>query len=1181
MRCGIDEYIDKLTKELSKRGSSPAATTLLKQINKIDKRTVDINGVKIEYYSVSDGGIQNLAVNTSEGIFLQKDITAAKALEYLNQESVDLKLQNVLEVKKQADDKLYTEYNVRLEDLLNTMDNNQIRKFLLLHEHRHNVQVAKRSTRQEFLKEYKEDPVKFEYDANKFALMQLNVILKDTKDKSKEVINKKSTEVVVKPKISNKPKINISSNSKGLAGALTNPTTLSKRKGNIQNEYPVNYNGVEYDSVESAYQANKVNESVTKPGKAESKNYKLMVTLITEKLKRFPKLVQAIDKEGGLDYLNSAIHQPTSKNTVWETNGQDWFMSALKEAYKETKNSTNLAIVGLGSSIAKNPDIEYLVDQLNWAKQEIEVPASPEYKFMIQGIIERAEEGLTKTDGLPEFVKQFKKDIMDVSAKRLEVLTEYLDSTTGMKTYQMKPKIENGVTTVTSTITDPVYDAMVTSAYAFIGEVKDSSNSPFDSYANTIEDKLTDNIKDTYHKGILYVYDDSISSNESYVTMLVREDEFVGKPLADRFKTAIESSHDNGNTFIINGVKNDKELTKYLDKIGATYKEYNETTKEESEKAESKVEELVKSFFTKELRTKLLGNLSRVYELVNKPYRKQMEDANDEDWAMYNDANNAIASAFTKVGIDFNKNSTVTSGRVLKAFEPYVGVDSNLKYEIFPGVYANDEQKVAIDKLEEFLKSDKPSMLLKGRGGVGKTSIISKVLDNMGIEPEYVHYSTPSNKATKVLKAMNQRAGNKGKQGSDSEFLTVAQVLSYELRNGVLIKKTDKNGMVVPPRSLGNRFTTRAKVIVVDEASMLPTNLYEELQKLIDKNKDIKVIYMGDNVQLPPINEGSHVAKVFREHTESNRVSLTKRMRQKEDSPILPITDVLAGAVESRVELDGTLKNVSEHTGIEFSGVVGGGVEYTSKQPALLNFIEELKNNPDSTRWIMYNNNDHAEGNRLTSLVRNRLFGKDAEKEYVVNEQLYVGGPYGEDGDLNTGDEVTVLRVVKENSDESILYTMWDPSISKFVSKRVTLPVAVLEVKDNISGEVYEVFATTKKAKAAISRMPKPDQFGVNKMLLQSSPAYVLTSHKAQGSTYKNVYADIGNIFKYPNNIKVENLQSAYVATSRASEKLVMVDVPSAFISKNDKTEAKQEVDIITPNEAFRDNVNKKIECKE
>ena len=139
-----------------------------------------------------------------------------------------------------------------------------------------------------------------------------------------------------------KSPINISSNSKGLAGALTNPTELSKRKGNISKDYPITHNGVEYISVEEAFQKNKVDETVTKPSKDKSSNYKLMVKLITNKLLAYPELVKGIDKEGGMDYLNKVVHQPTNKNSVWETGGQNWFMDALKEAYVDTKNKTEL-----------------------------------------------------------------------------------------------------------------------------------------------------------------------------------------------------------------------------------------------------------------------------------------------------------------------------------------------------------------------------------------------------------------------------------------------------------------------------------------------------------------------------------------------------------------------------------------------------------------------------------------------------------------------------------------------------------------------------------------------------------------------------------------------------------------------------------------------------------------------
>ena len=128
-------------------------------------------------------------------------------------------------------------------------------------------------------------------------------------------------------------KINISSGTKGLPGALTNHTVLSKKKGSIESDYPIEFNGTKYDSVESAYQGNKVDESKTKPAKVDSQNYKLMVGLIGAKFANHPRLVSAVTKLGGLKYLENAVHQPTNKNTVWETGGQDWFMSAMKEAY--------------------------------------------------------------------------------------------------------------------------------------------------------------------------------------------------------------------------------------------------------------------------------------------------------------------------------------------------------------------------------------------------------------------------------------------------------------------------------------------------------------------------------------------------------------------------------------------------------------------------------------------------------------------------------------------------------------------------------------------------------------------------------------------------------------------------------------------------------------------------------
>lgn len=130
----------------------------------------------------------------------------------------------------------------------------------------------------------------------------------------------------------------ISSNSKGLAGALTNPTEIAKRKGNIDKSYPITFGGVLYKDVEEAYQRLKdKTEARKKPNKENSRNYRLMVDLISTKLNQFPELTEAIKEQGGSQWIMDSTHQPTNKNTVWETDGKNWFIEALNDAFQGVK----------------------------------------------------------------------------------------------------------------------------------------------------------------------------------------------------------------------------------------------------------------------------------------------------------------------------------------------------------------------------------------------------------------------------------------------------------------------------------------------------------------------------------------------------------------------------------------------------------------------------------------------------------------------------------------------------------------------------------------------------------------------------------------------------------------------------------------------------------------------------
>ena len=151
-----------------------------------------------------------------------------------------------------------------------------------------------------------------------------NVISIPVKDRNGNDIKDESS--VVK----NIQGIDISSNTKGLGGALTNPTSLAKNKRKITREYPVELQGKIYKDAETAYQALK--ETATKD-EGPNSTYNLMVQIIKAKLEQHPVLTEKITEQGGTQFILKSTHQPTTKNTVWETGGKNWFIKALNEAY--------------------------------------------------------------------------------------------------------------------------------------------------------------------------------------------------------------------------------------------------------------------------------------------------------------------------------------------------------------------------------------------------------------------------------------------------------------------------------------------------------------------------------------------------------------------------------------------------------------------------------------------------------------------------------------------------------------------------------------------------------------------------------------------------------------------------------------------------------------------------------
>jgi len=464
------------------------------------------------------------------------------------------------------------------------------------------------------------------------------------------------------------------------------------------------------------------------------------------------------------------------------------------------------------------------------------------------------------------------------------------------------------------------------------------------------------------------------------------------------------------------------------------------------------------------------------------------------------------------------------------------------KYELFPGVFANEGQKIAIDKLTNFINSPKSEFLLMGKGGTGKTTIIKKILENL--PKNDVLGLAPSHKAKKVLrKSIN----------TDTKKYNTST-----LESALAIKLNENTGFFEPDeyaRKKGNIPITKYKYIVLDEGSMVSDKLLAEIKKFM--RADAKIIYMGDKAQLPPVGQETD-SKVF---DTVDYYELTEKMRQAKTSPIINIGTKVAANVETSDE--NRKLNIIDNTDRQdiYDETSGSSIIWEKNlDKALDNFVSDFKNNPtdvNNVKIVTFNNQNHNNLQSVKNLneqVREKLYGERSKEQFLPGELLTAYSRFS----IDEGREVD--KILLENSEDFIIDSIRSSTVNDFVSVyskvkgnrtfNYSYNVKILTLK-NDEGEIIEheipVIAAESKEKYRedLAKLWKSDTqlaLALSKQFADLEYGYAITSHKAQGSTYNNVYVMEDNILGPSNggSIKSKN-QSLYVAVSRPKNKLVMV----------------------------------------
>ncbi len=317
----------------------------------------------------------------------------------------------------------------------------------------------------------------------------------------------------------------------------------------------------------------------------------------------------------------------------------------------------------------------------------------------------------------------------------------------------------------------------------------------------------------------------------------------------------------------------------------------------------------------------------------------------------------------------------------------------------------NPQQNAAKGKMRQFLKSDAQFFLLKGGAGTGKTHTVGALIAHLQAEDKryYIACAAPTNKAVKVLKSSTQKWGT-----HNIDYGTIYHFL------GLTMEYDDEGSKVLVE---GHRSTiNKYEVVFLDEASMVSSKLWDLLNQIVARY-EVKIICLGDNCQLNPVNEPD--SPVF---SEINQIAeLTQVMRTDQNNPVM---DIIQAARERVFNNDRHLLMHSSFTPDKMNGVWVLNRGKWLDQMIRAFQSPKYKHDPDYVRAIAWTNRTV---NHLNQYIREAIY-EDANEPYLPGERLMATDTIfdpvdGEEIILNNSDEfevVTARQSLCSNSKLSI-----------------------------------------------------------------------------------------------------------------------------------------------------------------
>lgn len=438
----------------------------------------------------------------------------------------------------------------------------------------------------------------------------------------------------------------------------------------------------------------------------------------------------------------------------------------------------------------------------------------------------------------------------------------------------------------------------------------------------------------------------------------------------------------------------------------------------------------------------------------------------------------------------------------------------------------NSDQCQALEEIIKFLNSsDKTVLTLSGVAGTGKTTLLRHLLSEISGK-RMMAMTAPTNKAVKVIRDM-----------VSSLNIGVKCFTTYSLFN-LRVSKDNKlktvnyeKGRQVENDSLALQgFDT----VVIDEASMVSTSLFKylvnysrdhNLMYKSNRKNALKYIFVGDPLQLPPVNEDS--ALPFSNNDQL--VNLNTVVRQSLDNPIIKLTENIRNSILNK----SILKLSSEFN------EAGNGVKIMNKKiwdRSLMtsytksDYVKEQK----CYRVVAYRN---AIVDNLNRSIRSWLYGDNVQSSFVIGERVLAHVPVFNPKDvdrmlLHTDEEavISAISVCNHIIHQGVMCWKYDLLLESEIKTGKAISVYCVHP----DGERNYLKLLNKIVESKNWKMKNEFEDSFAKL----RPVHAVTSHKSQGSTFQKVFVDADDILSIPD--KKLALRSLYVAVSRASKKVAI-----------------------------------------